>query len=256
REPEAEKSSGSSFLGGIGRSLATGAGSALGGITSALGYVGKKAGMMNPVEPERVFKGTGVAPQGRQWNYGDELSKFLLKAGSEEAETAQGCSKDVPQNIVNKTAAGVGSMIPYLVAGAATDGLSGVPILGQVLRSEVETQSNAAQTYDELRKAAYDDAAAMRAPARQEWPDRVVNAALEPFGALSNKGRLVRMAAEAVSVGILQEPLQGITQSAAVRPAGGSLGDFGGALVDEAKEYPQVFKEAGHRKKQHPASHQ
>ena len=245
QEPEADKPQGSSFLGGVGRSLASGAGATLAGMTGAGGYIAKKAGMVNPVEPERVFKGADAVPAGKQIDLGDDLAEFLLKEGSAGEDMARGWSRDVPQNLVNRTAAGIGSMAPYMAAGLATGSLAAVPLVGQFLRSEMETQSNAAQTFQELRKAGYDDRRAMRSAQRQEWPDRVVNAALEPFGALSNKGRLVRAGAEAVQEGVLQEPGQGITQAAAMRSADGSYGDFARALWDETKRYPKYFAEVG-----------
>ncbi|MDO5114592.1 MAG: hypothetical protein Q4D58_00705 [Synergistaceae bacterium] len=245
QEPEAEGAAAPSFLGGVGRSLASGAVSALGGITSALGYVGKKAGAVNPVDEARVFGSSDGAAAGRVVDPGDALSESLLGAGAATEDMARSWSRDVPQSLVNRTAAGVGSMVPYMAAGLATGGLAGVPVVGQLLRSEVETQSNAAQTFQELRRAGYDDETAMRAAQRQEWPDRVVNAALEPFGALSNKGRMVRMGAEAASEGMLQEPFQSITQNASLRSAGGSFGDFARALWDETKRYPQALKEVG-----------
>ena len=236
-----------SLLEGAGRSLVSGAISALGGITSATGYVTKKAGSVNPLTPEevsqKVFKRSAVS-QGKYAKLGDDLSEWLLEKGAETNELGKSISKNVPQTLINKTAAGVGSMGPYMAAGLLSGGTA-APLVGQILRSELETQSNAAQTYQELKRAGADEKTAMRAATRQEWPDRAVNFALEPFGALSNKGRLVRAVAEAVQEGVLQEPGQNITQAAAMRSAEGGLWDYAKALGEEIKKYPEHFKEVG-----------
>lgn len=244
-EPEAPQPSGS-FLGNIARSAATGAGAALGGLTSAAGYIARKFDNAVPMELEHVFDKAGVRPAGDMRGLGARLSDALLEEGAKAQDMARGWSANVPRNLVNQTAEGIGSMVPYLAAGGAA-GLAarGSAAIAGLARAELETQANAAQTYQDMRRAGYDDETAMRAARRQEWPDRAVNAALEPFGALSGRSRPVRALAEAVSEGLLQEPAQNITSAAAQRSAEGGLFDYAGALVDEARKYPEHFKEVG-----------